>query len=79
MTDQQRHRFDAVLVLVRPHLAADHGDIELVSFDEATGILELRFLGACRSCAMSAMTLRAGIERVIRRHLPEVRRVEAVG
>lgn len=79
MTDEQRQRFDAVLVIVRPHLAADNGDIELVSFDQTTGILELRFLGACRSCAMSAMTLRAGIERVIRRHLPEVRRVEAVG
>ncbi|MBU3679107.1 MAG: NifU family protein [Candidatus Kapabacteria bacterium] len=78
MTDQQRQRFDDVLVHVRPYLAADNGDIEVVAFDEVTGVLELRFLGACRSCAMSAMTLRAGIERVVRKNLPEVRRVESV-
>jgi Fe-S cluster biogenesis protein NfuA len=78
MTEEQHRRFDDVLVKVRPFLAADNGDIEIVSFDAATGVLELRFLGACRSCAMSAMTLRAGIERVVRRSLPEVRRVEAV-
>lgn len=78
MTDEQHRRFDDVLVKVRPFLAADNGDIEIVSFDPASGVLELRFLGACRSCAMSAMTLRAGIERVVRKSLPEVRRVEAV-
>jgi len=78
MTDEQHRRFDDVLVHVRPFLAADNGDIEIVSFDASSGVLELRFLGACRSCAMSAMTLRAGIERVVRRNLPEVRRVEAV-
>ncbi len=78
MTEEQHRRFDDVLVQVRPFLAADNGDIEIVSFDAVTGVLELRFLGACRSCAMSAMTLRAGIERVVRRSLPEVRRVEAV-
>ncbi|MEY3386981.1 MAG: hypothetical protein RIR53_1792 [Bacteroidota bacterium] len=78
MTEANRKRFEDVLTLVRPYLEADKGDIEFVSFDEATGILELRFVGACRTCAMSAMTLRAGIERVVRRQLPEVRRVEAV-
>lgn len=78
MTDEQHRRFEDVLLQVRPFLAADNGDIEIVSFDAVTGVLELRFLGACRSCAMSAMTLRAGIERVVRRNLPEVRRVEAV-
>ena len=78
MTDEQHRRFDDVLVHVRPFLAADNGDIEIVSFVASAGVLELRVLGACRSCAMSAMTLRAGIERVVRRNLPEVRRVEAV-
>lgn len=78
MTEAERKRFDDVLAIVRPYLEADKGDIEFVSFDAASGILELRFIGACRTCAMSAMTLRAGIERVVRRQLPEVRRVEAV-
>ncbi len=78
MNEDDRQRFEDVLALVRPYLEADKGNIELVSFEISTGVLELRFVGACRTCAMSAMTLRAGIERVVRRHLPEVRRVEAV-
>ncbi|MBU3699761.1 MAG: NifU family protein [Candidatus Kapabacteria bacterium] len=78
MTESDRKRFEDVLALVRPYLEADKGDIELVSFNASTGVLELRFVGACRTCAMSAMTLRAGIERVVRQKLPEVRRVEAV-
>lgn len=78
MTQADRKRFEDVLALVRPYLEADKGNIEFVSFEISTGVLELRFVGACRTCAMSAMTLRAGIERVVRRQLPEVRRVEAV-
>ena len=62
----------------RPHLQRDEGDIEFVRFEEATGVAEVRFLGACQGCAMSAMTLRAGIERAIRTHIPEIHRVEAV-
>lgn len=62
----------------RPHLQRDEGDIEFVRFEEATGVAEVRFLGACQGCAMSAMTLRAGIERVVRIAVPDVKRVEAV-
>jgi Fe-S cluster biogenesis protein NfuA len=62
----------------RPHLHRDNGDIEFVRFDPSLGVAEVRFLGACSGCAMSAMTLRAGIERIIRIAVPEVRRVEAV-
>jgi Fe-S cluster biogenesis protein NfuA len=50
----------------------------VVGFNEQTGVLELRFVGACKTCSMSAMTLRAGIERAIRTHIPEIHRVEAV-
>ena len=73
-----RQRIEDALVEVRPYLAVDNGDIEIVRYEEATGVLELRFLGACKTCSMSAMTLRAGIERAVRMHLPEIRRVEAV-
>jgi len=66
------------LLTVRPHLQADGGDIEYVRYDSDSGVLEVRFSGACKGCAMSAMTLRAGIERTVRLAVAEVRRVEAV-
>ncbi|MBM4179179.1 MAG: NifU family protein [Ignavibacteria bacterium] len=71
-------RIELALVDVRPFLEADKGNIEIVGYNEQTHVLQLRFLGACKTCSMSAMTLRAGIERAIRLHVPEVHRVEAV-
>jgi Fe-S cluster biogenesis protein NfuA len=65
------------LALCRPALQADRGDIELVRIT-ADGIAELRFTGECRSCSLSKMTLRAGVERVVLLHAPEIRRVETV-
>jgi len=78
VTDELRRRIEVALIDVRPYLAQDNGDVEIVGFDEQLGILELRFLGACKTCSMSAMTLRAGIERAVRLKVPEIRRVEAV-
>jgi Fe-S cluster biogenesis protein NfuA len=78
MTDALRAEIEDALRDVRPYLAVDHGDVEIVRFEEATGVLEVRFLGACKTCSMSAMTLRAGIERAIRLKVRSVRRVEAV-
>ncbi len=66
------------LVGVRPYLQQDGGDVEFVDFSEQTGILRVRLTGACKTCPMSAMTLRAGIERVLRKAVPEIKRVEAV-
>jgi Fe-S cluster biogenesis protein NfuA len=66
------------LVGVRPYLQQDGGDVELVDFSAQTGILRLRLTGACKTCPMSTMTLRAGIERVLRKAIPEIKRVEAV-
>lgn len=63
---------------VRPYLQQDGGDVELVDFNEETGILNVRLTGACKTCPMSVMTLRAGIERVLRRAIPEIKRVESV-
>lgn len=63
---------------VRPYLQEDGGDIEIVEFREDIGILKLRFLGACKTCPMSMMTLRGGIERVLKKAVPEIFRVEAV-
>jgi Fe-S cluster biogenesis protein NfuA len=54
----------------------DGGDIELVGVDE--GVVKVRLTGACSGCPMSAMTLQMGVERAIRREIPEVVRVESV-
>lgn len=63
---------------IRPHLLKDGGDVEYVDFDEEHGSLELRLLGACKDCPLSIMTLRAGIERIILKNVPQVKRVEAI-
>ncbi|MBE2281551.1 MAG: NifU family protein [Ignavibacteriaceae bacterium] len=67
----------SALQKIRPFLQADGGDIELVNVTP-DGIVEVRLTGACSSCPMSQMTLRAGVERAIIREVPGIRRVEAV-
>lgn len=62
---------------IRPYLQADGGDVELVRVTNE-GIVEVKLTGACGSCPMSQMTLRAGVERALIREVPGVRRVEAV-
>lgn len=62
---------------VRPFLREDEGDVEFVSVSE-NGIVEVRFLGACATCSLSIMTLRAGIERVLLAAIPDIVRIEAV-
>ncbi len=63
---------------VRPFLLADGGDVVFLRFLRESGVLELKWLGTCRICPMSKLTLRAGVERVLLKELPEVKRVEAV-
>ena len=61
---------------IRPSLQADGGDVELVSVDD--GVVKVRLTGACKGCPMSQMTLKNGIEKFIKKELPQVDRVEAV-
>lgn len=61
---------------VRPSLQADGGDVELVEVKD--GVVSVRLTGACGGCPMATMTLRDGIERVIREEVPEVKEVVAV-
>ena len=70
-------RIEEALQSIRPYLEADGGDVSLV---EVTGdkVVRLQLHGACKSCNMSMMTLKAGIEETIRRSVPEVKAVEAV-
>ena len=71
------HRVEETLDSVRPYLMADGGSVRLRSITEEF-VVELELLGACGTCPMSMMTLRAGIEQAIRRAAPEITRVEAV-
>ena len=66
-----------VLESIRPALHSDGGDVEFIDFDEADGVLQLRFLGACGECPISEVTLRQGIERRILTAVPQVREVRA--
>ena len=72
-----REKVRIALETVRPYLQEDGGDVELVDVTD-DGIVELKLTGACATCPMSIMTLRAGIERALMREIPGVRRVEAV-
>ncbi|HNR11835.1 MAG TPA: NifU family protein, partial [Thermodesulfobacteriota bacterium] len=67
-----------VLNQIRPSLQADGGDAVLVDVDEATGVVKLRLVGACAGCPMSQMTLKQGIERVLKQKVPQVTKVEGV-
>jgi len=63
---------------VRPAVAQDGGDILFDAFDEATGVLRLRMRGACAGCPSSALTLKAGVEQMMKHYVPEVTSVEQV-
>ena len=71
-------RIKAALEECRDYLGEDGGDVEFARWEPETRVVELRLLGNCRSCPMSIMTLRAGIERLLLNKIPEIRRVEAV-
>ncbi|MDP6509721.1 MAG: NifU family protein [Dehalococcoidia bacterium] len=68
---------EKVLEEVRAFLKADGGDVELVDVSE-DGIVKVRLTGACGSCPMSTMTLKNGIERIIKKELPQIAEVVAV-
>jgi len=67
----------AAIEKIRPMLKADGGDVELIGVSE-DGIVQVRLQGACSGCPMSQMTLKNGIERVIKQEVPGVKSVEAV-
>ena len=70
-----KEKAEAAIDKIRPMLQADGGDVELVSVEK--GIVKVRLQGACAGCPMSQMTLKAGIERVLKDELPEVKSVES--
>ncbi len=71
-----KEEVDAVLDKIRPQLQADGGNVELVDVED--GVVKVRLQGACAGCPMSQMTLKNGIERILKENLPEVKSVENV-
>ncbi|MES2767465.1 MAG: NifU family protein [Bacteroidota bacterium] len=78
MSESIQSRIESALKQARPYLQEDGGDVEFVRFEEETGVAEVRLLGNCTNCAMSMMTLRGGIERLLLKTVSEIKRVEAV-
>jgi Fe-S cluster biogenesis protein NfuA len=71
-----REDVQAVLEQIRPALQADGGDVELVDINE--GVVHLRLIGVCNGCPMSTMTLKMGIERILKERIPEITKVVSV-
>ena len=78
-TDKSKllERIDKALDNIRPHLKVDGGDVELVDITE-DNVVQVKWLGNCRSCNMSHFTMKAGIEQTIKSVLPEISGVEAI-
>ncbi len=72
-----REEVQAALDLIRPQLQADGGDAEIVEITDE-GIVKLRLRGACGGCPMSQMTLKMGIEKILKEKVPAVKSVESV-
>lgn len=72
-----REQVEEALNMIRPQLQADGGDVELVEIDD--GAVKVRLQGACAGCPMSQMTLKNGIEKILKKMVPEVKSVENVG
>jgi Fe-S cluster biogenesis protein NfuA len=73
-----KERVQEVIDQIRPNLQADGGDIELVDVT-ADGTVKVRLQGACQGCPGAAMTLKMGVERLLKKSIPEIKAVENVG
>jgi Fe-S cluster biogenesis protein NfuA len=71
-----REKVEEVLNKIRPTLQADGGDVELV--DVSDGVVKVKLTGACGTCPMSTMTLKMGVERILKEQIPEIKEVQAL-
>lgn len=69
---------ELIFTRIRPAIQDDGGDIEFVRFEEDTGTVYLKLMGACRSCDSSSVTLKSGIESMLKHYIEEVNAVEPV-
>ena len=61
---------------IRPFLKNDGGDISLVSIEK--DIVKVKFEGACSTCTVNQMTLKSGVEMIIKKHVPEIQQVVSI-
>ncbi|MBN1104587.1 MAG: NifU family protein [Deltaproteobacteria bacterium] len=71
-----KQRVEDALDKVRPSLQADGGDVQLVEVGP-DGVVKVKLMGACGGCPMSQMTLKMGIEKILKQNVPEVKSVES--
>jgi len=71
-----RDKVEEVLNKIRPQLMKDGGDVELVEVNDGT--VKVKLTGACAGCPMSTMTLKMGIEKILKQEVPEIKEVVAV-
>jgi len=71
-----KEKVEAALEQIRPMLQADGGDVELI--DVNAGVVTVKLTGACSGCPMATMTLRNGVERIIKEQVPEVKELVAI-
>ncbi|MFO7866083.1 MAG: NifU family protein [Candidatus Aminicenantes bacterium] len=71
-----KEKVQAVLDKIRPSLKADGGDVEFVGMED--GVVKVKLTGACAGCPMSQMTLKMGIEKLLKKEIPEVKEVVSV-
>lgn len=76
-TTELYKQVEEVLNKIKPYLEAHGGSVDLVGVSD-DGVVEVRLQGACRGCPMSEMTLRLGIEQVLRESIPEIKEVRSV-
>jgi Fe-S cluster biogenesis protein NfuA len=67
----------AALDKIRPYLEEDGGDVQIVEINDQNVVM-IELLGACGTCPMSSMTMKAGVEEAIKREVPEIKSVEAI-
>jgi len=75
--NKMRERIEKALDKVRPMLAADGGNVELIDVT-ADGVVKLKLKGSCGCCPMSSMTLKNGIEKILKQEVPEIKEVVAL-
>jgi Fe-S cluster biogenesis protein NfuA len=68
-------KIEESLASIRPSLQADGGDVKFKSFDQKTGIVKVELVGRCAHCPMSKMTLKEGVEAILKKEVPEVKEV----
>ncbi len=76
MTESLEEKVMKALEEIKPRIQADGGDIDLVAVEK--NIAKVRLRGACAGCPMSALTLKQGVEKLIKSKVPEIEKVEAV-